>query len=488
MRQQVLAIEAASRAPDHPVGEDVFAFLMDMGTGKSKVVLDEWGQMATSGGPEDLLVFGPAASYKNWFIDKSELNRSEINTHVDPAFRERMLVAGWMSGGGAENKKLLEYMLRTREKNRPRALFVNIEAMSTVDKAIDLCREFVSQRFCYVAVDESTTIKSHSSSRYKSVSKIGDEAAVKRILTGLLTPQGPMDAYAQMNFLHWKILGYKSFYPFRSRYAVLRKMESGGRRFDVVVGYQNQEELTEKIGRYSYRVLKADCLDLEPKQYLPPREVQQTPEQVRICKELKTQASTQLASGDHASAQHAMTLVMMMHQVNCGIIKDENGNEHEVPTRRYDALVEVLQEHSGKAVVWVPYRRALANVVERLKKEFGKNCVAQFHGGNKNWRGEDEKRFLSDPECRYMVSTQAAGMRGNTWVVADLNVYFANTHDLEHRDQSEDRTHRKGQKRTVSYIDLVCPGTVDVKILTALRKKIDIATAIQQEGYRKWVI
>ena len=87
-----------------------------------------------------------------------------------------------------------------------------------------------------------------------------------------------------------------------------------------------------------------------------------------------------------------------------------------------------------------------------------------------------------------MVATQGAGMRGNTWVVADLAIYYSNNHDLEQRDQSEDRIHRIGQNRRVTIVDLVTQGTREWKVIQSLRKKIDLATMINREGHREWLI
>ena len=103
-------------------------------------------------------------------------------------------------------------------------------------------------------------------------------------------------------------------------------------------------------------------------------------------------------------------------------------------------------------------------------------------------RGEEEKRFLNDPECRFMVSTPASGGVGNTWVVADLVIYFSSSFDLEHRFQSEDRAHRIGQTKSVTYIDLVASGTIDEKIIHALRNKINLADQITGNSWREWLI
>jgi len=486
MRHQSAALDAAFRAPAKPCPTDVFAYLMDMGTGKSKVILDEWGEGAMSGGPQDLLVVAPAGSYKNWYEDKSELQRSELNVHLPPELRERMVVAGWTSGPNKSKKEALAHFLRMANK-RPRALFVNVEALSSVDAARELVTEYLDQGHSYFAVDESTTIKNPRSIRTKWITQLGEAADVKRIATGLLTPNSPMDAFAQFNFLDWRILGFRSFYAFRARYAIVKKVDMGGARpVDVIVAFRNIEELQQKIKAYSYRVLKEDCLDLAPKTYLT-RDVQHTKEQARVYRELRQNATSMLSSGKFVTVESILQQMIRLHQVNLGYVVDEDGNIHDIPEKRTDAELEVLEEHGGKAVIWTPFVHRINRLAERFRKEFGPKSVAMFYGGNRGTRGEDEKRFLGEKECRYMLSTQPAGMRGNTWTAATLNLYDSNTHDLEQRQQSEDRIHRKGQFLPVTNMDMMTEDTVDIKFVTSLRNKINMARAITGESWRAWI-
>lgn len=66
-------------------------------------------------------------------------------------------------------------------------------------------------------------------------------------------------------------------------------------------------------------------------------------------------------------------------------------------------------------------------------------------------------------------------------------VYYSNSYDLEIRLQSEDRAHRIGQKNNVTYIDLISPGTIDEKILAALRDKINLAGTVLREDVANWL-
>jgi len=491
MGHQTNAIQAAASAPENPCPEDVFAYLMDYGTGKSQVILDEWGEMATGGGPQDLLQIAPKGSYRNWFQDKSDLQKAEI-AHMDPEFRSRMRVAHWSAGMGREHRRRLETFMRGGgEKDPPRALFVNIESLSKEGAARELVEEFVQQRWCYGSIDESTIIKGRKSERAKFlVRRIADDLVVRRIATGLLTPQGPMDTWMQFAFLSRKILGCRSYQDFQGRYAITRRMSAGNRTFDVIVDYRELDDLRDRIAPYSFRVLKSECLDLEPKKYVL-WESEHTSEQRQHYTQLRDEAVTQLCTGEFVQTEHVMTRVMRLHQINCGFVTDEHGVVHDIPSNREKELVEILGLHRGKAVIWTPFLRTIPKIRAALEEAFGDaggRRVAVFSGMNQKTRLEDERRFLGDPECLFMIATQGAGARGNTWVVADLEIFFANSSDLEQRNNAEDRLHRKGQTNRVTVVDMVTPDTVDMKIVRRLRKKLNTATHLTGEETREWLI
>jgi SNF2 family DNA or RNA helicase len=67
-------------------------------------------------------------------------------------------------------------------------------------------------------------------------------------------------------------------------------------------------------------------------------------------------------------------------------------------------------------------------------------------------------------------------------------VYYSNSFDLEVRLQSEDRAHRIGQTSKVTYVDLIAVGTVDERIVKALRNKINIASQVLGEDFKDWII
>ena len=102
-------------------------------------------------------------------------------------------------------------------------------------------------------------------------------------------------------------------------------------------------------------------------------------------------------------------------------------------------------------------------------------------------RQENIKKFQNGDECRFLVGTPQTGGYGITLTKANTVIYFSNGYDLEKRLQSEDRAHRIGQKKAVTYIDIICEDTVDEKIVKALREKINIASEVLGEELKEWI-
>jgi len=369
-----------------------------------------------------------------------------------------------------------------------RVLLVNVEALSMVKRAQDLCVEFLGQRGALLVVDESTSIKNRRAKRTKFLTKtLGPLAKYRRILSGLPTPRSPLDAWAQYEFLKKGCLGAVSYTAFEQRYAVTKLMPVAGRYVRIVIGYRNVPELAERVKPFSYRVLLEDCYDLPAKIYAK-RDVPLHPDQEKAYRDMAKNSMAKLSETAHVTATVVIAQMLRMHQILCGHVQDELGNQHVVPSRRNDELLKLLEEHTGKAVIWCSYAFNIEDVADVLRGEYGENSVARFWGGNKDTREGEEKQFKENPECRFMVATPGAGGRGRDWSAADLVVYYSSTPDLEHRAQSEERVQKVGKTRSVLYVDLVAPKTIEMRFLRALRNKIDLAATITGDNYREWLI
>lgn len=470
-------------------GRDSFALLMEYGTGKSAVVVADAGRLYKEGELDGVLVLAPKGVYHDWGVGNPETSHWCLN--LDKGVWEADLMVHLWRGGHTKNDRYDMEVLLSRDGLS--VLAVDTEALSSGTRANAACEEFLVRRTCMLVVDESTMIKSPGAARTKKVLRLADLAHYRRILTGFPTPRSSLDLYTQFRFLDWRILGHKSYYSYRSRYAVMRPLYLGSRTVQQVVGYQNTEELWRRIEPHSYRVRADDCLDLPPQIYQR-REVELPPETRRVYSELVEQCTTQLGDGmGHVSATLAITLIMRLHQAACGHITTETGEVRELPCRKMDALLELIDEcDDEKIVVWCHFRPSLDRVSEALKNKFGVDSCVEYHGRVvESERQRAKEEFANNPECRFFVANQQTGGRGiNDLVVARHAVYWSNPPDLELRLNSEARTRRRGSEHhsSVVYTDLVTVGTVEEKIIQALRQRLDMASLVVGDAWRAWLV
>jgi SNF2 family DNA or RNA helicase len=454
-----------------------FGYFMEMGTGKSKVLIDNMGMLYLNGQIDFALVLAPKGVYRNWVT-------KEIPEHMSDDVPHRVI--RWIA---SPNKKQQEEMRSVKDKFDGLTIFVmNIEAFSTLkgQKAGDWMARALGPNGL-IAVDESTTIKNHKAKRTKSLLKIAQGFKYRRLLTGSPITKSPLDIFSQTEFLRPGLLGYDSFYAFQGRYAVLQRRTMGAHSFQQVLGYRNLDELTRNIDTFSYRVLKKDCLDLPDKIYTA-RYVTLTDEQIDMYNALKNEAMIWFEDGELVSAPAVITQMLRIQQVLSGHLKTDDGEMRYFKSNRMDALKEIMDEHDGKAIIWSRFRHDIVEITKMLNKEYGEGCAAAYYGDTTDdQRNRIVQDFQRDTKLKYFVGNPATAGYGLTLTEANLVVYYANDFNLETRIQSEDRAHRIGQKNNVTYIDLISEGTIDEKIVEALRAKIDIGAKVLGEQAREWL-
>jgi SNF2 family DNA or RNA helicase len=284
-----------------------------------------------------------------------------------------------------------------------------------------------------------------------------------------------LDLYTQCEFLSPDLLGFDSFYTFRARYAVMQQVEMGGRQVLFPKYYTNLDELTEKLKSFSYRVKKQDCLDLPEKIYTT-RNITLTEEQVRVYNKLKKQAFA-IVNSQEVSFANKLTEILRLHQVANGFVKSDEGEINvfeDCP--KLKELLSILEEADGKFIIWANYVQNIKTIIHKLKEVYGANSVVSIFGEvSTEDRQEAVRKFQNDDSCRFFVGNPTTGGYGLTLTAASYVVYFSNSYNLEVREQSEDRAHRIGQKKNVTYIDLIAERTIDEFIISALSKNLNSA-------------
>jgi len=454
-----------------------FAIFAEMGTGKTKIALDNACILYNKGKIDRLLVVAPKGAYMNW-VDL------EIPVHVPDYIEKKVL--GWKPSTSAKYKAQLKDILTVGDY-RLKIMVMNVEAFST-KKGLDFAKLFLIGN-SMIIVDESTTIKNPQAKRTKSLLALSKEAKYRRIMTGSPVTQSPMDLWSQMDFLDPEILGQSSFYAFRTRYAVLITANAAGgtHKFQKIVKFKNLSQLGQLVSPHSFRILKKDCLDLPDKIYTK-REIELTDEQHKAYSEMKANAIT-ILKDKSMTAVNVLTQLIRLHQITCGHMKTDDDEVIELKNNRLTELMQILGETTGKVIIWANYINDIKAIEKAVKEEFGKESYCTYYGATAQ---EDRQACITkfqdeNNPIRFFIGNTQTGGYGITLTQASTVIYYSNNYDLEKRIQSEDRAHRIGQKNKVLYIDLVAKQTVDEKIIKALRSKINIAREISGEDLADWI-
>lgn len=444
-----------------------FALFSEMGTGKSKILIDTTAFQYDDKAIDAVLIVAPKSVYSNW-------HDIEIPKHMPEHIKYDMAL--WKPFMGKSDKAILKTVFTPTD--RLKIFIMNIESFST-KKGQDAAYTFLKTYKDRVSmiIDESTTIKNYKAKRTKAVLQLSKYARIRRIASGSPITRSPLDLYTQCVFLDHRLLGYNSYFAFRHRYAIMQDMDLGGRSFKKIVGYKNLEELQSRLSSFSLRLTKKECLDLPEKIYMK-RDVELTAEQKRIYKQMKEECIAVLESGEIVTAQNVLTQILRLHQVVCGHI-NADGESREIESNRLNVLMDILEETDGKVIIWANYKADIQRISEAVRKRFGHDYAATFYGDtSSDERRRITKDFQTDGPPWYFVGNPQTGGFGLTLTAASTVIYYSNNYNLEYRLQSEDRAHRIGQKNSVTYIDLISPGTVDEKIVKALTQKKNLADTV----------
>ena len=454
--------------------KETYAYFMEMGTGKTKVLIDNLAMLYDKGKVDGALIIAPKGVIGTWY-------NQEIPTHL-PDHIENVSVL-WQALITKKQQENLDSLFKTEEKLH--ILIMNVEALST-SKGTEFAAKFLNCHRSMIAIDESTTIKNSSAKRTKNILSLAKLAKYRRIMTGSPVTKNPLDLYSQCEFLSPWLLNFQSFYAFRNRYAEMKTINARGRSIQVVNYFKNIGELSDKLKNFSYRVLKEDCLDLPDKIYVK-RNIALTPEQLKVYQQMKTTALA-ILNGKQVTSVTVLTQLMRLHQITCGHFTADDGSTQIIKNNRISELMNVLEEIEGKAIIWANYQHDIVQIQKAIEKEYDKDYAVTYYGLTpQDERQENIKKFQNDPNCRFLIGTPQTGGYGITLTAANTVIYYSNGYDLEKRLQSEDRAHRIGQKKAVTYVDLITEKTVDEKIVKALRKKINIASEVLGEELKDWI-
>jgi len=464
--------EHQRNALDQSAEQTQWAYFMEMGTGKTKVTIDNMAYLFFQRKINSALIIAPKSVYLNWEL--------EIEMHLPDVLKYKTYK--W----NVDKPKDLHALDNCKDL---KIFLINVEALST-KRGFNACVDYLkSNKLNFVTLDESTTIKNRSAKRTKNILGLQKLSLIRRILTGSPITKSPLDLYTQCQFLSPELLGFSSYLAFRNRYAEMTDIPVGsGRYISVPKYYKRLEELEQKMKFFSTRIRKDECLDLKPK-VRQKRYIELDGEGKRIYEKLRTTALA-IVEDSTISFSNKLTEIIKLHQVCNGFTKNDDGEIMTLHNSKVNALDEILEETDGKVIIWANYIYNIKQLIDFLEKKYGKEAVVSIYGDvDVQSRKEAVKRIQEDPRTRFLVGNPTTGGFGLTLTAVNTVIYFSNNYNLEVRKQSEDRAHRMGQKGTVVYIDIVARNTLDEAIMKSLTNKGQIAAkTLGEEDLRDWLL
>jgi len=449
-----------------------WAYFMEMGTGKTKVTIDNIAYLYLQRKITSVLIIAPKSVYTNW--------QSEIEIHMPDVLKYK--IYRW-------NLDKPKDYYNLEESKDLKIFLINVEALST-KRGYQACVDYLIKfKQNFVVLDESTTIKNKGAKRTKNILSLSKVSHKKRILTGSPITKSPLDLFTQCQFLSPELLGFHSYLAFRNRYAEMTDIPVGSGRFvSVPKYYKRLDELEQKMKLFATRIRKDQCLDLKPK-VRSKRYIELDGEGKKIYERLRLHALA-IVEDSTVSFSNKLTEIIKLHQVCNGFTKNDDGKILQLHKSKLNALEETLEETDGKVIIWANYLYNIHEIKDFLINKYGPESTVSIYG---EVSVEDRKiaveRIQQDPDCRFLVGNPTTGGFGLTLTACNTVIYYSNSYNLEVRMQSEDRAHRMGQKGTVVYIDIVAKNTLDEAIMKSLVNKGKIAAqTLGEEDLKSWLL
>jgi SNF2 family DNA or RNA helicase len=448
-----------------------FGLFWEMGTGKTLVLIEQAKQLFHNQYIKGIVVIAPSEVYLNWL--------KQIKEHA-PGFS----VVAWSSKSISKSEKNIEWLIN-QAPHGLKVLVINVEALGR-DKppALFQALYFIkAMGKILLTVDESSCIKNPKAKSVKNVMSLSRYCQYRRALNGTPGVEKPFDVWQQLEFLSPGCTGYNHF-MFTKTYGVWQRQYFGPRSFDKCVGYRNIDQIKHLLEKHGQFIKKEDCVDLPPKLY-ETYEFDLPPPVMSAYNEVKRRRIIEV-SDKLLTFESAMTLAIQLHNIATGFIRHDDKMVEWVTRARANALLSLLEGIEGKAVIFCNSRPGLIKLAEEVGSVYGPKSYRLVYGDvDIGERVNYIDEFQNDPNVRFFIANQQTAGRGVTLTAASYVIYFRNGYSLEERLQSEDRTHRIGQNKSVTIIDIIARNTIDERIVSLLKDKKDVASQllglVQQE-------
>jgi len=481
--------------------EHPYFFIADeMGAGKTKQVIDAAQVLALHKIINRVIVVAPASVRSVWFDPELGELAKHLWAHFPTLISEyhaRITKWHWfVNYEGQQYPPLLRWIITNydfiRSKDRLRTLMAYTGPQTLL------------------VLDESSAVKNHKALQTKACRELRKRCGRVILLNGTPIANNPADLYSQAEMMNPNILGCKTFYHFRARYAIM-----GGWQNKQIVNWRDLDDLQSRLAPYVLRRLKVQCLDLPKKLDPVTISVNLSPKTWKLYKEMRDEMVAWLSDSAVSSASQAIVKALRLAQITAGFIggieeMEPEGDDPpdfveqfpsshatadfrsiitEVGREKLDVLLDWVKEQLNndpllKLLIWCRFRPEVDRLHKELAARFKNVELGLIWGGQKKPERDAALRLLdprTTPSAPVIVTgTPSSGSMGLNLAASHMVVYATNDFSLKTRLQSEDRVHRPGQEYPVSYFDVIASGpdgqkTIDHLVVKALRTKQSLA-------------
>jgi len=436
------------------------ALLMEMGTGKTKVAIDWAGIGFHNFGVRRVLVVAPLSVLGVW--------PNQIRLHSNVPSKVYRL-----HGSTRERSHALTYLLRNPLKDQLTWAVINYEGIwRDTDRGPSIEELIIRWAPDLIIFDESHRIKSPTSKQSRSAYRIAQTVPQRLLLTGTPITKSPLDVFGQFRALDANIFG-DNWHHFKYYFGVW-----GGFGNYELRGYRHIDQLNLSVHHHSFKVKKADCLDLPPKLF---ETVPVTlPDSIKAMYEQMAEEMIVEIEDTHATAAVVVVKLIRLSQITSGFVKDVDGNIRvfdDSKLRTCMDLVDDIISENKKVVIFTRFTEDIRRLAEALTK---RKAEFRILSGSvpPNRRDSIVREFSEDPDLSVFIAQIQAGSLGIDLTAADSAIFYSMDYNAANYWQAQDRLHRQGQTRSVTYYHLIVPRTIDSIVLKVLRDKGQIAEAV----------
>lgn len=459
-----------------------FAFLMDMGTGKSLTSLN-WvkNKWRENGGFIDTLILCPIIALDNW---KNEIL---LSTQLDPALI------------GVVSMKDPKKRLAMIQDPRYKIIIINWEALlSGFDKSkkgalvhTGILKALIDRGFGVVIGDEAHKIKNAKGATHKAALAVTKNAQHRAILTGTPITNSILDVYAQFYFMDRGETFGTSFTEFRKFYCEDENADWASRESYFpkwVIRPYMLPEFKKKLEAVSARVTTEEAVDLPEFQNIivnVPLSDEQLDHYNRLKRDLVTWLNDQ--PDNPLIVQNALTKILRLNQISTGVMKLEDETIYRFKQNpKLDAALELIESMEGhKVIIMAVYKedfRILREALEKRKVKFVEiTGDISTEGKLSAAKSFATPEILEDGSTPTVCIAHPGAMISVNLVGARYKIYFSRDFKLEAYLQSKKRNLRNGaiqfHKKLIDY-HLVCFGTVDHKIYLSVDEKGELVKEV----------